>query len=106
MPLLSAIIFLPILAAVLLLLVPALRGAAIRVFTIVVMLLQFVLTLVLLGRFDSSIAGMQHVERLAWINNFGIEYHIGVDGISLWLVVLTKSSMLVSSMVWSTRWVR
>ena len=89
MPLLSAIIFLPVVAAAALLLIPGPRAAAIRAFTVVAMLLQFVLTLVLLGRFDPAVGAMQQVERLSWIPNFGIEYHLGVDGISLWLVVLT-----------------
>ena len=34
-------------------------------------------------------AEFQFVEKVAWIPAFGIDYHLGVDGISLWLVVLT-----------------
>ena len=48
-----------------------------------------VLSLVLLREFDFSIQGMQFVERMAWMPTFNIQYAVGVDGISLLLVLLT-----------------
>ncbi len=48
-----------------------------------------VLGLVLLREFDFSIQGMQFVERMAWMPTFNIQYAVGVDGISLLLVLLT-----------------
>jgi len=48
----------------------------------------FLLSLLLLRGFD-SIPQMQFVERHAWIPNYGISYHLGVDGLSLWLIILT-----------------
>ncbi|MDR4495485.1 MAG: NADH-quinone oxidoreductase subunit M [Nitrospirales bacterium] len=48
-----------------------------------------VLSLVLLKEFDFSMQGMQFVERLAWMPTFNIQYAVGVDGISLLLVLLT-----------------
>lgn len=48
-----------------------------------------VLSLVLLREFDFSIQGMQFVERMAWMPTFNIQYAVGVDGISLLLVILT-----------------
>ena len=50
---------------------------------------MFALTLVLWAQFDPRSADFQIVERDAWIPAFGIDYYIGVDGISLLLVVLT-----------------
>ncbi len=47
------------------------------------------LSLVLLKEFDFSIQGMQFVERVAWMPTFNIQYAVGVDGISLLLVLLT-----------------
>ncbi len=47
------------------------------------------LSLVLLKEFDFSIQGMQFVERMAWMPTFNIQYAVGVDGISLLLVLLT-----------------
>ena len=50
---------------------------------------MFALTLVLWAKFDPRSADFQMVERIAWIPAFGIDYYVGVDGISLLLVVLT-----------------
>ena len=50
---------------------------------------MFALTLLLWAKFDPRSAEFQFVERIAWIPAFGIDYYVGVDGISLLLVVLT-----------------
>jgi NADH-quinone oxidoreductase subunit M len=52
-------------------------------------LVSFLLTLPLYTRFDTSTAAMQFVENSAWIERFSVNYHLGVDGISLWFVLLT-----------------
>ena len=49
----------------------------------------FAATLLLWWRFDPASADFQFVERHAWMPQFGIQYHLGVDGISLFLIVLT-----------------
>jgi len=49
----------------------------------------FVVTLPLYLGFDASTAAMQFVEKAAWIETFSVYYHLGVDGISLWFVLLT-----------------
>src|SRR5215510_10194589 len=54
-----------------------------------VSLLAFAVTLVIWARFDPASADFQFVERVPWIPAFGIDYYIGIDGISLLLVVLT-----------------
>ena len=54
-----------------------------------VMLVTLALSLGLFLLFDPALPGMQLRERVAWISSFGIFYHIGVDGISLPLVLLT-----------------
>lgn len=50
---------------------------------------SFIVTLPLVLHFDRSTAAMQFVEKAAWIERFKIDYHLGVDGISMWFVVLT-----------------
>ncbi|WP_454720627.1 MULTISPECIES: NADH-quinone oxidoreductase subunit M [Cupriavidus] len=50
---------------------------------------SFIATLPLVFHFDRSTAAMQFVEKSAWIERFSINYHLGVDGISMWFVVLT-----------------
>ena len=51
--------------------------------------ISFVMTLPLITRFDKTTAAMQFVEKSSWIERFHISYYLGVDGISMWFVVLT-----------------
>src|SRR5262245_9449378 len=92
--LLSAIVFLPLAGAVLVLLAggrgdnPG-RDGAVRLVALATSLVTFAATLYLWWAFDPGNADYQFVERHAWLPQFGISYHLGVDGISLFLLVLT-----------------
>jgi NADH-quinone oxidoreductase subunit M len=90
-PILSSLIALPIAGALALLFVrdDEQNEAVIRNVALVVSVLVFVETLLLWMRFDPASAEFQFVERHAWIPTFGITYAVGVDGISLLLLVLT-----------------
>ncbi|HVC21605.1 MAG TPA: NADH-quinone oxidoreductase subunit M [Vicinamibacterales bacterium] len=91
-PILTSLIVLPIVGALVLLLVDnrenrnerLVRGLAL-VFSIAV----FAVTLGLWWQFNAGSADFQFVERHAWIPAFGIQYYVGIDGISLLLIVLT-----------------
>jgi NADH-quinone oxidoreductase subunit M len=85
---LTLVTFIPLAAALLLLLAPR-RDRDIRVFALVVTLLDFVLSLHLPAHFQRAQAGFQYELDHLWITNPNIHYHMGVDGISMWLVVLT-----------------
>ncbi len=90
--LLSAIVFLPFLGALALLVIgnaDGRRDGVVRQITLAVTLLELLLTLLLWSWFDPAGAAFQFGERAAWIPAFGIDYALGVDGISLLLVVLT-----------------
>ena len=90
--LLTLVIALPLIGALVVLLVPNRdeQGARlIRQLGLVVSLAVFALTLLVWARFDAGSAEFQLVESAPWIPAFGITYHVGVDGISLLLVVLT-----------------
>jgi NADH-quinone oxidoreductase subunit M len=90
--LLSAIVFLPLVGAILLLFLgnkDGSRDGFIHRVALGISLLVFALTIVLWMQFDPTSAEFQFVERHAWIPQFGIDYHVGVDGISLLLIVLT-----------------
>ncbi len=50
---------------------------------------SFLVTLPLYGQFDIANAGMQFVEKTSWIERFNVNYHLGLDGISFWFVLLT-----------------
>ncbi len=90
-PILSTLVGLPTAGAIALLLVPGrdANGAVARRVALIVSLLVFAESLLLWWRFDPGSAEFQFVERHAWIPSFGISYAVGVDGISLFLVVLT-----------------
>ena len=83
---------LPLAGALLLLLVgnaDGRRDGLVRWLSLVVSLVAFGVTLAMWAGFDASSADFQFVERVPWIPAFGIDYYLGVDGISLLLVVLT-----------------
>ena len=65
------------------------QAKAVRWLALVGALVSFLLTLPLYTRFDTSTAAMQFVEKSPWIERFSMNYHLGVDGISLWFVLLT-----------------
>src|SRR5215212_3539468 len=91
---LSLIVFLPLAGALLVLLAGGGgdrrdREPVVRMLALAVSLLTFAATLLLWWWFDPSSADYQFVERRAWLPAFGIQYLVGVDGISLLLIVLT-----------------
>ena len=85
---LTLVTFLPAAGAVVLLLAPR-RDRDIRWFALAVSVATFLLSLHLPVRFQSGQPGFQYQINLQWIASLNIHYHLGVDGISMWLVVLT-----------------
>ena len=85
---LTLVTFIPLAGALLLLFLPR-RDRDIRVFSLVVSLLAFVASLHLPVHFQRAQPGFQFELDKAWIPTPNIHYHLGVDGVSLWLVVLT-----------------
>jgi NADH-quinone oxidoreductase subunit M len=65
------------------------HARAVRWIALVGAIVSFLVTLPLFERFDRASADMQFVERAPWIENFNIHYHLGLDGISFWFVLLT-----------------
>jgi NADH-quinone oxidoreductase subunit M len=86
---LSLITFIPLLGALVILFINRECLETLRWVTIVTMLIDFVLSLFIYFGFDSSLASMQFVENYPWVKEWGISYKLGVDGISLFLVLLT-----------------
>jgi NADH-quinone oxidoreductase subunit M len=85
---LTLVTFIPLAGGILLLLFPR-RDRDIRLFALVISLLDFVLSLHLPVHFQRGQAGFQYEVNNQWISNPNIHYHMGVDGVSMWLVVLT-----------------
>ena len=88
-PILSYITFVPLIGVVILLFLNRERLELLRWVAIVAMLADFVLSLVMFAWFDPTSGAMQLVERHIWVRGWGISYKIGIDGISLFLVLLT-----------------
>ncbi|HVM03203.1 MAG TPA: NADH-quinone oxidoreductase subunit M [Acidimicrobiales bacterium] len=88
-PLLTSIVLLPAVGAAVVAALPAARADAIRLVAWMATLATGVLTVVLAVEFEAGEAGYQFVSEHTWIEDFGVSWILGVDGISLFLVVLT-----------------
>ena len=90
LPILSTIVFLPAVAALaIILFVGKERETEIKWIANLVVFVDFLLSLTLLRGFDAGTAQLQYVERTSWIPTIGVEYFVGIDGISLLMVLLT-----------------
>ena len=88
-PWLSVVTFAPLAGGVLMLLLPRHRRNVLRWWALVVSLAVFALSVGMLVRFHTGDAGYQMVEHASWIPSLGVNYVMGVDGISLFMVLLT-----------------
>ena len=106
--LLSLAIWLPILFGVLVLLVGSDKNPApARWLALVGSIVSLLVTIPLITGFDNGTAAMQFVEQSNWIERFNITYHLGIDGISLWLVILTAlTTVIVVISAWEVITVR
>ena len=93
--LLSALIVLPIVGAVGVGFLP-LNGGQVKTAALTLASVLFGLTLVLMIQFDPTIGGLQFLENLPWLSELGLDYRLGVDGLSLPLVVLNGLLTLVA----------
>jgi NADH-quinone oxidoreductase subunit M len=90
-PLLSLAIWAPIVAGVLVLATGSDRNAnGARLIALIGAILGFLVTLPLYLSFDATATGFQFVEFMPWIDSFNINYHLGIDGISLLLILLNS----------------
>ena len=89
MPLLSLLIWVPVLGGLLVLAAGENRASLARWAALGISLATLVLSLVLVAGFDSGTSHMQFVEMRPWIESFDIYYQLGVDGIALPLILLT-----------------
>jgi NADH-quinone oxidoreductase subunit M len=87
--LLPLLVLSPFFGIALLALVPQGRDSLARSVSLVSSLLSFVISLMLLQQYSSSVSAFQFGFSLPWISSFGASFTFGIDGISLWLIVLT-----------------
>ncbi|THB73388.1 MAG: NADH-quinone oxidoreductase subunit M, partial [Gammaproteobacteria bacterium] len=95
LPLLSLLIFLPFFCGVALCLMPKVRANTLYIFAIIGSVLTFFLSVFLWCQFDAASADLQFVERLSWVSILNIEYFLGVDGISIPLILLSTITTIV-----------
>ncbi len=88
-PILSIIIFFPMVGVLFLLLIDRENESAIKGTALVFSIIEFVISLPLIVRFNPNTAAYQFVEKVPWVKSLGIQYFLGIDGISLLLVMLT-----------------
>lgn len=90
---LSILIFFPAFAAFIGFLV---KNDSIRMYGIIVTAIEFVLTILLWSNFDTNVADMQFTEIIPIIESYGINYLVGIDGISLFLVIMTTFMTMIA----------
>jgi NADH-quinone oxidoreductase subunit M len=88
-PILSLLVFFPLLGAFVLLFIDKEKLGTLRIVTLLVSIIEFLLSLPLFFAFDTKSGAMQFIEDYWWVQSYGISYKLGIDGISLLLVLLT-----------------
>lgn len=95
-PWLSLSIWIPIASGLLLLAAGRDRGAAVvRTIALAGSLLGLLVTIPLYTGFDAASAGLQFVEKAVWIERFNAHYHLGIDGLSVWFILLTAFTTVI-----------
>lgn len=96
LPILSLLIVFPLFAALVTALLPRANVSLVKGWAFVAVAVEFVLSLYLLANFVPNTSTMQFVEQYNWVPQFGISYHVGIDGLSFWMVMLTTFLMLIA----------
>ena len=95
LPLLSLAIWLPILGGIIVLFAGDKNADGARKLGLLFSVVTFLVTIPLYTEFDSSTFAMQFAEKAVWIKEFNIFYHLGVDGISMPLILLTSFMTII-----------
>lgn len=98
-PILSVIVFTPILAGVLMLFIPGERKTEVRVTALAAATFALLLSLWVYFSYDVSTAGYQFVEKYNWLPALGISYYVGIDGMNAPLVLLTGIVMFTGVLI-------
>src|SRR5438132_355001 len=96
MYMLTLVTFAPLIGALIILTIPKEKVKAIQITAFAAAGLSLIASLAMLAGFDRGTHQMQFVERFAWIASFGIQYFMGVDGLSYPLVLLTTFMCVIA----------
>ncbi|MFH0977246.1 MAG: NADH-quinone oxidoreductase subunit M [Spirochaetota bacterium] len=97
-PILTLLTFFPVAGIILLLFIPGAKSNALKLVANIVTAIEFLFTLYLLKGFDISADGMQFIERVDWIPLAKVQYLMGIDGISLLLILLTGMLTFIATL--------
>lgn len=89
-PILSLTLFIPVIGAIFIMCLPKDQDRAIKYVAAVATFLSLLLSLIIFGAYDRAAGGMQFIENIPWVADLGVSYALGVDGISLPLLLLTN----------------
>lgn len=103
MPWVTAIVLLPLFGALSMFAVPEGHAAQARIHALVAAVGTLAMTAVVVGMFDRSSGDLQFVDHQDWAGGVGLAWDVGVDGISLWLVVLTAGLFLLAILAAAVR---
>ena len=98
-PVLSVIVFTPLIAGMLILLIPADRKTEVRVTALAAATFALLLSIWVYFSYDVTAGGYQFVEKVPWLPALGISYHVGVDGMNTPLVLLTGIVMFTGVLI-------
>jgi NADH-quinone oxidoreductase subunit M len=98
-PIISVIVFIPIITGMLILLFPSERKTEIRVTALAASAFALGLSAWLYFSYDLDVGGYQFVEKYTWLKDLGISYHVGVDGMNAPLVLLTGIVMFTGVLI-------
>lgn len=94
----SILLILPIIGAVIVGTLPQRETNLAKGVGLAIAGLEFLLSLTLLSTFELGTPGMQFETNVPWISEFGVHYHVGIDGFSLWIILLT--TLLTPLCIW------
>lgn len=98
-PILSVIIFTPILAGIIILFLPKDQKSGIKITALVAAAISFLLSFWVFAVYNTTAGGYQFIEKLNWLPQIGVSYHVGVDGFSVPMVLLGGIVALTGVMV-------
>jgi len=98
-PVLSFIVFTPVVAALFLFMLPARRKTETRLTALAAATIALLLSIWVYFSYDISAGGYQFVEQYAWLPKLGISYHVGIDGMSAPLILLTGVVMFTGVLI-------
>ena len=90
-PILTALILVPVIGSLLVAILPKSRPELPKVVALMASVGTLAMSIWLMASFETGESGFQFVSKHTWIEPWGISWHLGVDGISLFLVVLSLS---------------